>query len=69
MIVTFVVFHQNPTCIAILPIRATIPAHIIFLVFIILNKIWRRIQVLKLHNIQFAPTSYYLIPFGSEYSP
>jgi hypothetical protein len=33
------------------------------------NYTWRRVQVTKLLIIQFSPTSYYLIPLRSKYSP
>jgi hypothetical protein len=33
------------------------------------NYIWRRVQVTRLLNWHFFPTSYYFIPFRSKYSP
>ena len=43
--------------------RATYPAHLVLLDFIILNIIWRELQIRKLLTVQFFPVSGYFHPF------
>jgi hypothetical protein len=33
------------------------------------NRIWRRVQVIKLFIMQYSSVSHYFIPFRSKYSP
>jgi hypothetical protein len=50
-------------------VRAICSADLILLGFIILNIVWRAVQVMKLLFMKFSPNSYYFIPLGLRYPP
>jgi hypothetical protein len=61
--------HQYPICIPVRPHSCYMPcpSHPTWLDHS--NYTWRSVQVMKLLNMQFPPTSPYFIPLRSKYSP
>jgi hypothetical protein len=52
------------------PIRAIWPTLFILVVLIVLHiRTWRRVQIIKLHVMQFSPLSRHFIPLRSKYPP